>query len=485
MYKVIDCGGWDYGEPVSQIVKVSSRGLVGSDYTSLVKRAGHAFAESLRHYKCAKDEVPVHIIALGAWEAFGPNRNGDAFKAATCREHHGTFKKYAKAYRNHVNKDPRVSYGIVKDSKFNEQMQRIELLALLNAEKSAAERNNGLIADVEIEKLSRGEDLKTSMACMVPFDSCSFCGNKAKTRADYCTSIKEGGSCPGFGCRNGLTKVSDDGRMQFVDNPSPRWFDISSVFRNADRISYGMSADWMSKAASAHMSGAEMAEIIGITMPPALVATDLNLLSNERIVAQVKLAHALAAYEPSVSSFDRTALSARDRVPTDNLGAPGTQKFAKSLAALADNKIVLSLAEFAEATGRSGYEHAAAKRLKAAFVALDSDQNLVNRLSSHAYRLSALPGPAEKMAAARLAESCSFEFGSLQRRVFLSAIRSEDLREKKASAPDRQVSAEDAEKLATEYGLYQLAALGRIAESDLNFPLTVRLSVGQNIQSSG
>ena len=37
-----------------------------------------------------------------------------------------------------------------------------------------------------------------------------------------------------------------------------------------------------------------------------------------------------------------------------------------------------------------------------------------------------------------------------------------------------------AESLATQYALYKLAALWRIAENDTEFPLTTKLSIYQN-----
>ena len=90
--------------PIVQRVKVSSRGLRGSDRSEFLKTASHEFVELIDRTKVAKDEEPIHLIALGASEAYGPNRNGDGFKEATCQKYHGTFKKYARWYRNHKNK---------------------------------------------------------------------------------------------------------------------------------------------------------------------------------------------------------------------------------------------------------------------------------------------------------------------------------------------------------------------------------------------
>ena len=162
--------------------------MIGHDRYDLLKRASHQFLPLLDSVKFAADEVPVHLIALGASEAYGPNRNGDGFKEATCRDHHDTFVKFAKFFRNHKNKAERGDpfYGVVKASAYNEDMRRVELLCALNSEKSAAERNGGFVADVELEKIARGEDMPVSMACRVPHDVCSFCKHAAKNRDEYC-----------------------------------------------------------------------------------------------------------------------------------------------------------------------------------------------------------------------------------------------------------------------------------------------------------
>jgi len=79
MIKVIQPGAQDFSEPVAALIKISSRGLLGADKQVLIKRAGAEFANKLQHIKFAKDEVPVHMIAIGATEDYGPNRNGDGF----------------------------------------------------------------------------------------------------------------------------------------------------------------------------------------------------------------------------------------------------------------------------------------------------------------------------------------------------------------------------------------------------------------------
>ncbi len=221
MIKITSPDSQDFGVPAVEMVKQSSRGLRGDDLKSFIKRAGHEFADKLRDVNVAPGEQLVHLIAIGATESYGPNRNGDGFKSATCRKYHPTFVKHARWYRNHQNKDEAKSYGIIKMSAFNEAMKRIELLVALNGTKEAADRNKGLVADKEMQKIASGSnDWGVSMACRVPFDVCSGCGNKAANRSTYCTER----NCKYGGCYNNLTKVAADGHVikgdyQFTVSP--------------------------------------------------------------------------------------------------------------------------------------------------------------------------------------------------------------------------------------------------------------------------
>ena len=165
MIKFISPSSWRLGVKVAEEVKFSQRGLIGDDLASFVKRAGNKLAERLRNMTFEPGEVPIHLIALGATESIGPNRNGDGFKEATCRKCHQTFvtklasREGAYWYRDHSNQNPDKSYGIVKDSEYNEEMRRVELIVALNGTKEAALRNRGLVADDEMQKLASDREI--------------------------------------------------------------------------------------------------------------------------------------------------------------------------------------------------------------------------------------------------------------------------------------------------------------------------------------
>ncbi len=261
---------------MTSLVKVASRGLRGNDLSAFIKRAGHDFLPYLDQLR--PDEEPLHIIAVGAFEKFSANRNGDAFDEDTCEKRHHTFTKNAFLFRDHQNRPNSLRYGRIIKSAYHKPMARIELLAAMFKTKEAAEAGGGKlgrVADKELEKTHQGIDIPTSMACRVAHDSCSHCHNKAASRNEYCDTkdVVLGHrivpACSGFGAKHGLTKLGADGRIQCVFNPDADFFDISSVYRNADRISFGL-AGKLTKAASDGVSGgAALAELWGLRDEPA------------------------------------------------------------------------------------------------------------------------------------------------------------------------------------------------------------------------
>ncbi|MEM5809084.1 MAG: hypothetical protein QXH92_04195 [Candidatus Aenigmatarchaeota archaeon] len=269
MLKVIPIYQEDWNEPICSIVPVSSRGLRGGDLNRFSKKAGYDLAYKVSQLTFENGEVPIHLIALGAGEYYGPNRNGDWFGVDVCRKYHKTYEKFARFYRNHQNKDPSKSYGIIKLSHYNEDMHRIELIVSLFGNEKIAKKHGGLVADRELEKLAAGAPIAVSMACHVSHDICSICGNKARSRSEYCLGIDEGGTCEGGGLRHKIASTLADGRILYAINPDPKFIDISHVPKPADRIAWVTSELFLSKEASykSNISGAELAEYYGLDVP--------------------------------------------------------------------------------------------------------------------------------------------------------------------------------------------------------------------------
>ncbi len=498
MVKVVSPSGWEWDRPVALPLKLSSRGLIGHDRREFLKLASHVFLPYIDQIKVAKDEEAVHLIALGASEAYGPNRNGDAFKEAACKTYHDTFVKYAKWFRNHKNKpangDPH--YGYIKQSAYNDAMRRVELICMLNATKEAAARNGGLLADKELEKLAKGEDIAVSMACRVPYDECAACGNKARTREEYCKAA----SCPAGGCTDNLTrlvKVAGDTQIVHVNNDHPTWFDMSNVFRPADRIAYGNRADYLQKAAADlgffGVGGAKMAEDMGVTAPlSVLLASELLLPGGYHDAAreQVKLAHGLALQEERMGGFGvspevKRAFDARVQVALDvgQMGEPGTMKCAEHLAALADHTIILPLRDFARLTKQAEHVAGAAKALTGVYGRMVADGSIDRRVAANPFAVHGkTAGLAARTFAARHKTALSLEKDAVDWRAKLSAVRGYPVPPpNNAIWTEKQAAdAPEADELARSYALYKLAALHRIAARGGDFLLTTLVSAVQN-----
>jgi len=480
MIKSVLSTSYDFGEAPLKLVKVASDGLCGEDFKSFVKRAGFRMADAARRIDLKPGEELIHGIALGTTEHYGANRNGDGFKEAACRTYHPTFVKFARWYRNHANKDPQKSYGVIKHSNFNDEMKRIELLAVLNRTKEAAKHNGGLIADEELEALHNGKDIPTSMACKVAYDVCTGCGNKAKNRTEYCLGDDEGGMCKRGGVKNRMGFVHEDGFMNHVDNPHPHFFDWSRVYRGADRTSW---ADGILKAASAGVviGGAELAEKMGIELPPVLMdipAVDLWPTRLETLV--VKLAGLEQQYDNGgVQPFD-LALSPEfeknAEMASDSTVTPFTR-----LVALTMQKIALPVESWLKLVHGDSCKWASAAMIQQGLPGIYG-RMLVNgyikEASGHLPALRGLVPHAITKWAHNLAPDYSLDRSHLNARIKRAALRGYSQPEVRRSPLVKSAGA--AETLARGYALYKLAFLTAIANCDSDFDLTCNLAVRQH-----
>lgn len=228
------------------------------------KLASPAF-DLIRNITPEEGATVILVNALGAYETYDDNRNGDAFSEGPYRvgqaprcghphctpkglrgwidpdetvvQHYKTFERFGGIYKHHVNKDPSKSLGQILFSVWNPRMHRVELvLKLQNAlDPELAERIN-----------TAGEFPAVSMGCHVKWDVCSVCGHRAPTRKDYCVHA-----------RDMMRRVLESGEKCCVLNPSPRFFDISIVFRPADPTGF-----MLKKVAESvyEISSAELAE---------------------------------------------------------------------------------------------------------------------------------------------------------------------------------------------------------------------------------
>lgn len=480
MIKVIQPHSQEFSEPVAALIKVSSRGIIGHDKQAFVKRAGAEFVEKVSNIKFAADEIPVHLIAIGATEDYGPNRNGDGFSRETCKKDHHTFEKFARFYRDHANKNPAKSFGLVKASFYNEPMKRIELICALNGSKEAADRNGGLEADKELEKLASGKDIPVSMACKIPFDICSSCGNKARTRAEYCDAIENGGHCKAGGLKHNMGRVLEDGHILHADNIKCSFFDISHVFRPADRIAYVSGR--LEKAASAGLiSGAELAEQLGVTMPFGLDTATATKQAAQQFNALQQLVQAEQECVNNSSGWTQVALAAHPAVqPPLDVNACPFAKMAEVLRGLADAGVILSVRDFLALTVKSAnvdLVEAVTNALPNVFSKLAADEEIGSILENNKFYPADSASDTVRLWAEKVARTHSTLTNNIEKRAYLAAIRNvkpvQTQTEKRAST-----NAETA--LAKHYALYKIAAFAAASEKYRNNLLTANHCVLQN-----
>jgi hypothetical protein len=205
-------------------------------------------------------KIYVHILAMGAGEYFGANRNSDYFPEANLIDCHGTFvTSPSHIFRNHQNKNPAIAIGQVVFSVYNERMHRVEVVAWIDKVKGS---------DI-VDRLSRGEFPATSMACKTAYDVCSICGNKAHTLQEYCSHL-----------RDDLGKVYPDGRKVQSLNLAPlKFFDMSIVVRPADVTSSVLQKLAAQNSSEPVIGSAEMAVIEGLTDTTLTKASAFKKLS--------------------------------------------------------------------------------------------------------------------------------------------------------------------------------------------------------------
>jgi hypothetical protein len=198
-----------WGEPAVRILKPQELGWL--------EKSASKLQDVIGSLKSVPGRTKLWLIAMGAGEAFGANRNGDYFSELTLKKYHPTFVEHGNVHRHHKNKPTDPRYGKVIHSAYNDSMRRVELIVDIDNSQCAG----------ELSKIVAGEDTAVSMACKVPFDVCSICGNRAKTIKEYCTHLS-----------TQMGQILPDGRQVYADNPDPTFFDISFVWRPADRIAY-------------------------------------------------------------------------------------------------------------------------------------------------------------------------------------------------------------------------------------------------------
>ena len=221
--------------------------LWGANGRPLRERFTKTASEASEYIKAVEPKPGTSIVlvlALGSYETYDLNRNGDGFNeypykpgfqpsCGCCKadngawvsqdevlpNHYKSFEAHGKIYRHHQNKDPLKACGDVLKAFWNPQMHRVELLLGLK---------NELAPDLA-QRIADGEYPAVSMGCRIKYDVCTICAHRAPTRAQYCEHLKYN-----------MRQVTPSGLRAGALNPSPKFFDISFVVKPADQTGYMM-----------------------------------------------------------------------------------------------------------------------------------------------------------------------------------------------------------------------------------------------------
>ena len=179
--------------------------------------------------------------------------------------------------------------------------------------------------------------------CKVPADFCSSCNNRATKRAEYC-----GDACPHGGLKYNLGRTFADGTKLHAVNREPYWFDTSYIpTKQADAIAYGSRAEYLTKAAEFHKSGAEISEDLHLSVPAEvdyLVAHPKAWAKRGSLDRAASLAHSLARWEKSAELPPMGV--ATSGLDVSRLPAWTDKSAASSLRRLVDGGIFLSPQDF-------------------------------------------------------------------------------------------------------------------------------------------
>jgi hypothetical protein len=463
MLKVVLPHAFNLGVPVARIVDLHSRGV---DRGWMQKRAA-VLTKEIAAVRPEKGHTFIHAISLGSMEAYGANRNGDGFNEKSARyeafdpkpggpkslmldgglmQFHQTFTKYAKVYKDHVNKDPALASGMIVAEAYNPDMRRGELLIKVQNDKWAP----------ELEKMANGEDPPFSMSCKVPYDICSACLNKAPSRAQYCDHLKDE-----------MGTVKEAGHQIFAINDRPCYFDYSGVFRPADRIAFGLQ-----KVASTGEMPQEfipstmLAEMWGLKVPNSVLYDSSPRPVQEKLAAMERLAAMEKQIEARGQLFNPEVDQgvASGSLPEDELDKLRSVDWNELMGALAQAQVCLPMKDFFRLMLGNKYDSVAGEMGSAQSLLpgifsrmLNSGDGVEDVTGTTAYdpATSLMPKSVRDVIES-VKPSMSLAEGPVGRRLSITIIR--------GGSPDgmRKLSADlraskTAQYMAKQYAAYQLA----------------------------
>ena len=481
MLKIIPSGSYDFGMAPVSLMNVWSR---GPDRDYMRKRAA-VMDKRIADIRPESNYSFLHLISLGSHEYFGGNRNGDTFneKSAEVRipepkrgvdpiqklaggltEFHSTFlKSGGHVFKHHKNTDPKLSIGSVVAELYNPEMHRGELVI------KVANDHPDWRTDLD-DLAAKDREIPFSMSCKIAKDMCSFCGNRSRSRAEYCNHLSDH-----------MGEILKSGHHVLAYNDDPFFFDISKVHKPADRIAWSFR-----KVASALVTkgGAELAEEEGLILPAwlAMQATPLSKHAQRKLAVARKLAEIEKVVEGFARGEDNPHLqTASMGCPCDISDADSAKlqkaKLLEALEGLGSAQICLSLRDFFKLVMGSEFGKVesdvddAEGMLPGLFTRLSERGELDDCVNDSSYDSegTSVPGFVKEILG-HMKGSHSLSSEPVRRRITVAIIRGGNLPEKRAGYVGQS---KRADYLAKEYAKYLLSFGLHAERNDEGKELTV------------
>lgn len=460
-------GNYSQGSEIARLIGAHSKGL---DRQHLKEASAGDYLLEME-YMPKEGKSYVHLITLGAGEFYGPNSNADFFNKTAGRvripnpkkgeqeyltldggleKYHNTFMKYGGVYREHANgRKGNKSKGNLIAEGFNPQMKRGELIVELdNNEWSGA-----------LNKLASGKPVFWSMGAGVKFDICSECGNKAKTRGEYCDHM-----------RNHKLEMTKEGNQIFAYNDAPHFHDISEVAVPADAIAHGLR-----KVASAAL-GAEYVkeESSNVWMPLSMMTKMAGTIEARRAELLEKMAEMEKRIIVKGMTPDEETVSqafSKEEIPEEIAQKLDGLPLETVISSLNNAKIMLPPRSFVRIVGKQPIEDCEGlESIEGALPEIFSsikDEDGLDILSDGSYTpLDGCSGSGLGGLTSHLAGEHSLEDEPLQKRIIKITIQG-PVRQKAASLQEKLAATSPATRfLAKEYAKYQLSFLASLPGND-------------------
>jgi len=479
MIKVIRPSDFDFDAPVARLMDVHSRGV---DRSWMQKRAA-VLTNEIGRIRPEPGHSYLHLIALGAMESYGTNRNGDSFNKQACEFHLPEPKKGVNpvikladgllghyrtflnghVFKHHKNKDPKGRIGDVKEAAFNPDMNRVELIIRVPHNR---EWEN------DLQKLASGKDIPFSMACKVAYDICAICGNKASNRGEYCGHLA-----------NHMTEMMKSGHQSTAINDVPNFFDISKVIKPADRIAYSLQKVAAMGGLKEPVGGARLAEMLGVSAPDAVLyqggpAAAQKVASARKLAAIEKLIEGVARGEDNAQIANLMSACPQEQIPADEMEKLRSTQLGTALQGLASAQICLSVRDFLRLVAGDAPASDGADMVEEAL------PGLYNRLlqnggieecaadSAYDPASTAIPRQIRDVVGG-LVGGHSLAEGPTRGRVHVTIIKGVSPGLPKTASQLSAAVSPEIQKLAKEYAKYQLSFLESVGTNPLSAGLTV------------